>query len=48
MTVEVVDEEVIEAEYRPEETRQRRERARDRFDRLSRRAEKEEDQDRDG
>jgi hypothetical protein len=43
MTVEIVDEEVIEAEYRSDETQKRRERARDRFDRLSRRAEKDED-----
>jgi hypothetical protein len=46
MTVEVVDEEVIKAEYRAEETRKRRERARDRFERLSRRATEDEGQDR--
>lgn len=37
LAVEVVDGELLEAEYDPEETERRRERARDRFDRLSNR-----------
>jgi hypothetical protein len=37
LAVEVRDGELVEAEYEPEETQRRRERARDRFDRLSRR-----------
>ena len=37
LAVEVVDGELLEADYKPEETERRRERARDRFDRLSKR-----------
>jgi hypothetical protein len=37
LAVEIVDEELLEAEYDSEETNRRRERARDRFDRLSKR-----------
>jgi hypothetical protein len=37
LTVEVVDENLVEAEYEPGETTRRRERAQDRFDRLSKR-----------
>jgi hypothetical protein len=44
LTVSIKDGELLDVEYRSEETKRRRERARDRFDRLSRRA----DEDRDG
>ena len=37
LVVEVVDDELLEAEYDHEETQRRRENARDRFDRLSKR-----------
>lgn len=37
LAVEVLDGALVEAEYESEETQRRRERARDRFDRLSRR-----------
>jgi hypothetical protein len=37
LAVQVVDDELLEAEYDSEETKRRRERARDRFDRLSNR-----------
>jgi hypothetical protein len=37
LAVQVVDDEPLKAEYDPEETKRRRERARDRFDRLSKR-----------
>ena len=37
LAVEVVEEELVEADYKLEETQRRRERARDRFDRLSKR-----------
>jgi hypothetical protein len=42
LAVEVVDGELLEAEYDPEETERRRERARDRFDRLSKRPDEDE------
>ena len=44
LAVEVRDGELVEAEYDPDETQQRRERARDRFDRLSRRPDEENDE----
>jgi hypothetical protein len=37
LAVQVVDDEPLKAQYDPEETKRRRERARDRFDRLSKR-----------
>ena len=37
LAIQVVDDEVLEAEHDPEETKRRRESARDRFDRLSNR-----------
>ena len=37
LAVEVVDDDLLEAEHDPEETKRRRESARDRFDRLSNR-----------
>jgi len=42
LAVEVVDDELLEAEYDPEETKRRRERVRDRFDRLSKRPDEDE------
>mgnify|MGYP000353094985 CR=1 FL=1 len=42
LAVEVVDDELREAEYNREETQRRRERARDRFDRLSKRPDEDE------
>jgi len=42
LAVEVVDDELLEAEYNREETQRRRERARDRFDRLSKRPDEDE------
>jgi len=42
LAVEVVDGELVEADYKPEETERRRERARDRFDRLSKRPDEDE------
>lgn len=44
LAVEVRDGELVEAKYDPEETRRRRERARDRFDRLSRRPDEEDNE----
>jgi hypothetical protein len=42
LAVEVVDDELRETEYNREETQRRRERARDRFDRLSKRPDEDE------
>ena len=42
LAVKVVDDELLEAEYNREETQRRRERARDRFDRLSKRPDEDE------
>lgn len=42
LAVQVVDDELREAEHDPEETKRRRESARDRFDRLSKRPDEDE------
>jgi hypothetical protein len=44
LTVEVQDEELVEASYQPNETESRRESAQDRFDRLSERPPSDEDE----
>jgi hypothetical protein len=42
LAVQVINDELLEAEYNREETQRRRERARDRFDRLSKRPDEDE------